>query len=91
MKYILIAIILILVLWGLIGIINFILDLQEKEFIYCPKCKGKLTKNGIYSKCEEKMYLRYRCSRCSTISVWEIGNSKPILLSWEEKKMEGKT
>lgn len=58
-------------------IVEFINNHRNKHrqytFIYCPKCRNEMVKNGQFIEDNDGI-VKYSCSKCGTISFWDFGN-----------------
>lgn len=74
MIYILLAVIIIML--GSITL-DFIIKHRNKNkqhtFIYCPKCRNEMIKNGQFIEDNDGI-IKYRCSKCGIISFWDFDN-----------------
>lgn len=52
---------------------NHRLKKKQYTFIYCPKCRNEMIKNGQFIEDIDGI-VKYRCSKCGTISLWDFGN-----------------
>lgn len=52
---------------------NHRLKKKQYTFIYCPKCRNEMIKNGQFIEDNDGI-VKYRCSKCGTISFWDFGN-----------------
>lgn len=52
---------------------NHRLKKKQYTFIYCTKCNNELIKNGQFIEDNDGV-VKYRCSKCGTISFWDFGN-----------------
>lgn len=63
---------------------NYRLKKKQYTFIYCPKCRNEMIKNGQFIKDNDGI-MKYRCSKCGTISFWDFGNfPAPMLRTCED-------
>lgn len=46
---------------------------KQHTFIYCPKCENEMIKNGQFIEDNDGI-VKYRCSKCWTVSFWDFGN-----------------
>lgn len=44
---------------------------KQHTFIYCPKCKNELIKNGQFIEDNDDI-IKYCCSKCGIISFWDF-------------------
>lgn len=58
-------------------IVEFINNHRNKHrqytFIYCPKYRNEMVKNGQFIEDNDGI-VKYRCSKCGIISFWDFGN-----------------
>ena len=52
---------------------NHRLEKKQFTFIYCPKCRNEMIKNGQFIEDNDGI-VKYRCSKCRNISFWDFGN-----------------
>lgn len=52
---------------------NHRLKTKQYTFVYCPKCRNEMVKNGQFIEDNDGI-VKYSCSKCGTISFWDFGN-----------------
>lgn len=52
---------------------NHRLKKKQYTFIYCPKCRNEMVKNGQFIEDNDGV-VKYCCSKCGTISFWDFCN-----------------
>lgn len=52
---------------------NHRLKKKQYTFIYCPKCRNEMIKNGKFIEDNDGI-VKYCCSKCGIISFWDFGN-----------------
>lgn len=54
---------------------------RQHLFMYCPKCRNELIKNGIFLDNVRDLD-RYKCNECGFISTWDMAYFPiPVLIS----------
>lgn len=46
---------------------------KQYTFIYCPKCRNEMIKNGQFIE-DSGGIVKYRCSKCGLVTFWDFGN-----------------
>lgn len=56
---------------------------KQYTFIYCPKCRNELVKNGQFIEDNDGI-VKYKCSKCGWVSIWDFASCPaPILRTCE--------
>ena len=46
---------------------------QQHIFIYCPRCRNEMIKNGHFIS-DNGGIIKYECSKCGNVSFWDFVN-----------------